>query len=75
MNLLDRQPSFGMYRDNYVITGIPTNEKITKHTADIKFRISIRQRLTKTVLPVNTFLMLTFLGYFSVHDKNQKISI
>ena len=60
LDLLDRQPSFGMYKDNYFTTGIPTNKKIDQYSADAKFQISIRQRLTKTVLPFNSLLMLTY---------------
>jgi len=58
--LFDRQPYFGMYKDNYFITGVPAGQKINKYTADIKFQISIQQRLTKTVLPFKTFLLLTY---------------
>ncbi len=70
--LFDNQPSFGMYRDNYFITGIPTNEKVTKSTADGKFQISISQRLTKTSLPYNTFLMLTYTqkSFWKVYEKS-----
>jgi phospholipase A1 len=60
LDLLDRQPSFGMYKDNYFTTGVPTNKKIDQYTADAKFQISIYQRLTKTVLPFNSLLMLTY---------------
>jgi phospholipase A1 len=59
-NLLDRQPSFGMYRDNYFITGIPTNKRIDSHSTDVKFQISIHQRLFKSLLPFNTCLLLTY---------------
>jgi phospholipase A1 len=70
--LFDNQPSFGMYRDNYFVTGIPTNEKVTKSTADAKFQISISQRLTKTTLPFNTFLMLTYTqkSFWNVYEKS-----
>ena len=60
MALIDRQPSFGMFRDNYIITGVPVNRKINSISADVKFQFSVKQRLTKTVLPYNTFLMLTY---------------
>lgn len=56
----DSQPAFGLYKDNYIITGISTNREINRYTADAKFQISIRQRLTKTVLPFNSYLMLTY---------------
>lgn len=58
--LIDRQPSFAVYRDSYFVTGVPLNKKITNNTADATFQLSIRQRLTKSVLPFNTFLYLTY---------------
>jgi phospholipase A1 len=57
---INSQPGFGMYKDNYFITGIPLNREINEYTADAKFQLSIRHRLTKSVLPFNTFLMLTY---------------
>ena len=60
LKLFDNQPYFGMYKDNYIITGVPTNRAITRNTADAKFQVSIRHRLTKTILPFNSFLMLTY---------------
>lgn len=60
VEMFNNQPSFTMYMDNYFITGMPTNKKTTKHNADAKFQISVRQRLTKTILPFNTFLILTY---------------
>ena len=60
LDLLDRQPSFGMCMGNYFTTGIPINKKIDQYSADAKFQISIRQRLTKTVLPFTSLLMLTY---------------
>lgn len=63
MQLLDiynKIPSFGIYHDNYFTTGAPTNKKINKNTADAKFQISIRQRLSKNLGFLNTSLMLTY---------------
>jgi len=60
LDLFDRQPYFGMYKDNYIVTGVPMNKAITRNTADAKFQVSIRHRLTKTILPFNSFLMLTY---------------
>ncbi|MDR1719795.1 MAG: phospholipase A [Dysgonamonadaceae bacterium] len=58
--LFDKLPSFGMHHDNYIITGISTNKKIDKYTADAKFQMSISQRLFKSVLPFHTFLLMTY---------------
>lgn len=72
LELFDKQPSFGMYHDNYFITGIPTNKGVSKYTADAKFQISIRQRLTKTVLPFNSFLMLTYTqkSFWDIYEQS-----
>ena len=72
LRLLDNQPSFEMYKDNYIITGVPTNEAISKSTADVKFQVSVCQRLTKTVLPFNTFLMLTYTqkSFWNIYQKS-----
>lgn len=60
LKLTDRLPAFAVYRDTYFVTGIPLDEKITNNSADATFQISIRQRLTKSVLPFKTFLYLTY---------------
>ena len=72
LDLFDRQPSFGLYKDNYIISGIPTNEAINQYTADAKFQVSISHRLTKTVLPFNSFLILTYTqkAFWSIYAKS-----
>ncbi len=60
LELLKKLPSFGMFKDNYFLTGVPTNKEINKKTADAKFQISIQQRLTKATLPLDLFLLLTY---------------
>ena len=50
----------------------PTNRKIDKHSADAKFQISIRQRLTKSILPFKTFLYLTYTqrSFWDIYGKS-----
>lgn len=60
MKLADELPAFGVYKDTYFTTGIPLNKTIDKNTADAKFQISVRQRLTKSRLPFNSFLYFTY---------------
>lgn len=60
MELFNSMPDFGIYKDNYFITGIPLNEKISNQTADAKYQVSIRQRLFNTIMPYNTQLMLVY---------------
>ncbi len=55
LNAMDRTPTFAAYKDNFFIKGIPLDRKITNSYADALFQVSMRQCLTKTVLPFNTF--------------------
>jgi len=60
LKMADKLPSFAVYRDTYFVTGVPLNKEITSNSADAAFQISIRQRLTKSVLPFKTFAYLTY---------------
>lgn len=57
---MDKQSPFGVYKDTYFTTGVPLNKGINRSTADALFQISIRHRLTKSILPFNSFLYLTY---------------
>ncbi|MCM1452488.1 MAG: phospholipase A [Clostridium sp.] len=56
----DDQPYFGLYKDNYFIFGPPIGQKPTNKNTNIKFQISIAQRLTKSTLPFGTYLYLFY---------------
>ena len=56
----DNNPSFGLYKDNYFIFGTTVGQRPTKENSNIKFQISFAQRLTKSVLPWNTYLFLFY---------------
>lgn len=60
INKIDSLPAFGIYKDNYMITGIALNAPVNGETADAKFQLSIRHRLTTSRLPFNTFLYFTY---------------
>lgn len=68
----DRSPAFAAYRDNLFMTGIPLNRRITNSSADALFQVSIRQRLTKTVLPFNTFAYLTYTqkSFWQIYEES-----
>ncbi|MDE6628343.1 MAG: phospholipase A [Muribaculaceae bacterium] len=51
---------FGLYKDNYFIFGPPIGKKPTNDNTNIKFQISIAQKLTKTTLPWGTYLYLYY---------------
>ena len=54
------QPYFGLYKDNYFIFGPSVGERPSKTNTNIKFQISIAQRLTRTSLPGGTYLYLFY---------------
>ena len=56
----DNGPYFTLFRDNYFIVGTTIGSKPTRTNSDVKFQISIAQRLTKSTLPFNTYLFLTY---------------
>lgn len=56
----ESQPYFGLYKDNYFIFGPPIGQKITRENTNVKFQISVAQRLTKSVLPWHTYLYLFY---------------
>lgn len=56
----DDAPYFGLYKDNYFIFGCPVGQKITRHNSNIKFQISVAQRLTRSTLPFGTYLYLFY---------------
>lgn len=56
----DKGPYFTLYKDNYFIFGPPIGQKITKENTNVKFQISISQKLTKSTLPWNTYLYLFY---------------
>jgi len=58
--VLDSESPFAVYNDTYIVTGVPLNRTINSSTADLFFQFSIRHRLTKSVLPFNSFLYLTY---------------
>lgn len=60
LDIVDALPAFGVFKDSYFTTGIPLNGVINGESADALFQISIRQRITKSRLPFNTFLYLTY---------------
>lgn len=56
----DKQPYFGLYKDNYFVFGTAVGPKPTRENSNVKFQISIAQRLTKSTLPWGTYLYLFY---------------
>ena len=65
-------PAFGVYKDMFFVSGIPLNHRVTDNTADALFQISIRQRLTKSYFPFNSFLYLTYnqRSFWNIYAKS-----
>ncbi len=56
----DNGPYFTLYKDNYFVFGPPIGQSISKNNTNVKFQISISQRLTKSTLPWGTYLYLFY---------------
>lgn len=56
----DDRPYFGLYKDNYFIFGTSIGPKPSAENSNIKFQISISQRLTRSTLPWGTYLYLFY---------------
>lgn len=56
----DNRPYFGLYKDTYFTAGTALGPKPTAHNSDVKFQISVSQRLTKSVLPFHSYLFLFY---------------
>ena len=56
----DDGPYFGLYKDNYFIFGCPVGQPVRRDNTNIKFQISIAQRLTRSTLPGGTYLFLFY---------------
>ncbi|WKN42600.1 phospholipase A [Tunicatimonas pelagia] len=55
-----QEPPFGIFKDNYFITGAPIGETPNRMNADAKFQISFKHRLIDRKLPFGTYLFLTY---------------
>ena len=56
----DDRPYFGLYKDNYFIFGPSIGPRMTKENSNVKFQISIAQKLTRSTLPWGTYLYLFY---------------
>ncbi|MDR2914044.1 MAG: phospholipase A [Tannerella sp.] len=57
---LERGNYFTLFKDNYFTGGIPLGQKVKASTSNVKFQLSISHRLTKSMLPFDTYLFLQF---------------
>lgn len=53
-------PYFTINKDNYFITGVPSNSEINSGTANAKYQVSFKQLVSRKVLPWDTYLFVTY---------------
>lgn len=72
IKVFDDSPSFGIYKDNYIIVGADLLRHPDPDNSDAKFQISVIQRLTNSVLPFKTYLFLTYtqLAFWDVFQES-----
>lgn len=56
----DNGPYFSFYKDNYFILGTAIGSKPTDENSNVKFQISIQQKLTRSTLPFDTYVYLFY---------------
>lgn len=73
---IDSLPAFSIYKDNFFITGISLHDRLNGETADAKYQISFRQRLTTSRLPLNSFLYLTYTqkSFWNIYKQSSPFS-
>lgn len=72
----DNGPYFGLYKDNYFIFGTAVGPKPTDQNSNVKFQISVSQRLTKSTLPWGTYLYLFYTQkcFWNVLEKSMPMT-
>ncbi|MBO5747941.1 MAG: phospholipase A [Muribaculaceae bacterium] len=68
----DSGPYFTLYKDNYFLVGSELGQTPTGKNSDVKFQISISQRLTKSTLPWGTYLFVAYTQkcFWNVFEKS-----
>lgn len=75
-NLLKKAPQFTIFKDNYFMTGIPLDEPVNSSNSDVKYQISVKERLTNATLPFNTFLYFTYTqkSFWKIYENSSPFS-
>lgn len=70
--VLDKAPYFTLFKDNYFTGGTTIGHKPTAANSDVKFQLSIAQRLTKSKLPFDTYLFIQYTqkAFWNVFQKS-----
>lgn len=73
--IMDDGPYFTLFKDSYFIGGTSLGTKPTAKNTDVKFQISISQRITKSKLPFDTYLFLQYTqkAFWNILEKSLPI--
>lgn len=68
-----KEASFSMHKDNYFLTGIPLDEATTRESADVKYQVSFKQRLSKKPIIGGFFpyLMYTQKAFWDIYASSK----
>lgn len=71
-----KESSFSAHRDNYFLTGVPINDDITRNSADVKYQVSFKQRLSSKPLLGGFFpyLMYTQKAFWDIYASSKPFS-
>lgn len=71
-----KEASFSIHRDNYFLTGVPINTDITRNTADVKYQVSFKQRLSSKPFLGGFFpyLMYTQKAFWDIYASSKPFS-
>ena len=65
-------PYFTIHKDNFFLTGVPTNTSINSSSADAKYQVSFKQIITRDKLPWDTYLFLTYTqqAFWDIYEES-----
>ncbi|MFA6778422.1 MAG: phospholipase A [Paludibacteraceae bacterium] len=72
VDVLLAAPSFGIYKENYFLTGINRMERFSSVNCNVKYQISLWKRLTRSVLPFRSYLFMTYTqkSFWNIYQKS-----
>jgi phospholipase A1 len=63
-------PVIGMWKQNYIVTGIATNQPISQYSSDIKFQLSLALRLWNIKGKVDLFATYSQRSIWDIYQKS-----
>lgn len=70
--VMESMPYFTLFKDNYIIGGTTLRDKPSATNSDVKFQLSVFQRITKSKLPFDTYLFVQYTqkAFWNVFEKS-----